>query len=399
MGRSLRVPGFRPLAASYSLNQLGDMLGVVALAILVLDETGSALATTALFLAAKFLPAFVAPAITAGLDRHRVARSLPALYLIEAGVFAALASLSTSFWLPAVLALAFADGVLALTARGLSRGAVAAVLAPAGELRGGNALLNVAYAICSAAGPILAGVVVHTAGVDVALWLDAGSFLACALLLAGASRRLPAAVAGAREPWLERVRDGLRYIRTHPTAGRLVAGEGIAIVFFTIVVPITVVFVKETLDSTSLGYGALLASWGVGVVLGSIVFGRARHASLQGLVLAATAAVGLGYAGTAIAPTLAVACAASVVGGLGNGIQWVGVMTALQEAVDDDYQARAAGLLEAVGDAAPGVGFLLGGVLTAVASPRVAYAVAGVGALAVAAVWARRPIVPDPVAA
>jgi MFS family permease len=395
MGSSLRVPGFRSLASSYALNQLGDMLGVVALAVLVLAETGSALATTALFLAAKFLPAFVAPALTAGLDRRPVGRTLPALYTLEAGVFAGLAVLSTSFWLPAVLVLAFADGVLALTARGLSRGAVAAVLGPAGALRGGNALLNILYAISSAAGPFLAGVIVHAGGVDLALWLDAGSFVLCALLLL-AARQLPAATVGPRERWSARVRDGIRYLRGHPTAGRLVAGEGMAIVFFTIVVPIAVVFVKETLDSTSLGFGALLGSWGVGVVLGSVVFARrSQRGSLQMLVLASTAAVGLGYLGTAVAPTLLVACLASVVGGLGNGIQWVGVMTALQEAVDDDYQARAAGLLEAVGDAAPGLGFLIGGLVTAAVSPRAAYALAGAGAIVVALVWARRPVVSD----
>jgi Transmembrane secretion effector len=394
------VPGFRPLAVSYGLNQLGDMLGLVALAILVVRETDSALATTGLFLAAKFAPSFVAPVVTASLDRQPVARSLPALYVVEAGVFAALALLADAFWLPAVLALAFADGVLALGARGLSRGAVAAVLGPAGELRGGNALLNVLFAACSAAGPLAAGLIIHTGGVALALWLDAASFLACALVLALAARRLPRALEASEEGWLERVRDGLRYVREHQTAGRLVVAEGIAIIFFTTAVPVAVVFATQTLHASSLGYGAMLAAWGAGVILGSVVFARTSpRGSLHLLIIASTAAVGVGYGGTAVAPTLAVACAASVVGGLGNGIQWVSVMTALQEAVADDYQARAAGLLESVGDATPGIGFLLGGVLAAAGSPRLAYAVAGAGALVVAAVWARRPVVPRPVAA
>ena len=51
----------------------------------------------------------------------------------------------------------------------------------------------------------------------------------------------------------------------------------------------------------------------------------------------------------------------SVVGGAGNGIQWVAVMTALQEATPTEYQARMSGLLESIGAAMPGVGFLLGG--------------------------------------
>src|SRR3954447_16255974 len=113
--RSLRVRGFPALAISYAINELGDNLGVVALAILVLDRTNSAIAVTALFFAGKFVPALVAPALTAGLDHQRVSRILPTLYLLEAGAFAGLASIAGSAWsLPAVLAFAFADGLLAL---------------------------------------------------------------------------------------------------------------------------------------------------------------------------------------------------------------------------------------------------------------------------------------------
>ena len=44
-----------------------------------------------------------------------------------------------------------------------------------------------------------------------------------------------------------------------------------------------------------------------------------------------------------------VACAFSVLGGAGNGIQWVAVMTALQEATPPEFQARMSGLLESLG--------------------------------------------------
>ena len=42
--------------------------------------------------------------------------------------------------------------------------------------------------------------------------------------------------------------------------------------------PIEVAFAKDTLDAGDLGYGLLLASWGTGMVLGSLVFaGLRRH--------------------------------------------------------------------------------------------------------------------------
>ena len=84
----------------------------------------------------------------------------------------------------------------------------------------------------------------------------------------------------------------------------------------------------------------------------------------------------------ATADTLLVACLLSILGGAGNGVQWISVVTALQEATPADYQARIVSLLESLGAAMPGVGFLIGGALTALGSPRTAYAVAGAGVLA-----------------
>jgi hypothetical protein len=57
----------------------------------------------------------------------------------------------------------------------------------------------------------------------------------------------------------------------------------------------------------------------------------------------------------------------------------------LQEAVDATMQARVAGFFEAVATAMPGLGFILGGTLTAAISPRAAFAVAGAGVVLVVA--------------
>ena len=80
-------------------------------------------------------------------------------------------------------------------------------------------------------------------------------------------------------------------------------------------IPIEVIYAKQTLGASDSGYGLLLASWGVGMVLGSIVFAAVRRAPLPLLLFFSTLAVGAGYLGLAAAPTLALACAASVVGG------------------------------------------------------------------------------------
>lgn len=380
-GRRFAPLGVRPfgrLLTTYTVNEIGDSVGVVALAVLVYDRTQAVAPTAAFFIAAKFLPALIAPLLTARVDQLPLRRTLPAVYLLEAVVFSALGLIAdNNFLLWVVLALALVDGTLAITGRGLTRGAVAAVLQPPGLLREGNAMMNVGFAVASVGGAALAGLLIGTVGLATALYVDAASFLLIAALLAATSE-LPA-VDLSHEPFRERLSAGLRYARTHRAVRLLLIGEAIALVLFTVVVPIEIIYAKESLGTTSAGYGVLLASWGAGIFLGSLLYLRIKNHSTWLLIIGSTLAVAVAYLGLAAAATLLVACLISVVGGLGNGIQWIAVMTALQEQTARDYQARVSGLMESLGAAMPGFGFLIGGAIVAASSPRAAFAVAGVG--------------------
>jgi len=98
--------------------------------------------------------------------------------------------------------------------------------------------------------------------------------------------------------------------------------------------------------------------------------------------------IGLSYLGIAAAPSLAVACAAAFAAGTGNGIQWVALVSAVQELTEERYQARVVSVLESAASAAPGVGFLAGGAIATLAGPRASFAVAGAGVLLVLAIAA-----------
>ena len=74
---------------SYTFNDLGDSIGVVALAVLVFDRTNDVAPTAGFFLVAKFLPALLATGLTARLDQLPLRHTLPTLYFLEALVFAA----------------------------------------------------------------------------------------------------------------------------------------------------------------------------------------------------------------------------------------------------------------------------------------------------------------------
>ena len=162
----------------------------------------------------------------------------------------------------------------------------------------------------------------------------------------------------------------------------LLIGQSLALICFTVVVPIEVIYAKESLGHHERRLRRPAERLG------------RRHRDRQPAVRRAqeplrlradrrldARSIGLAYLGMSQAHTLLVACAMSVVGGIGNGVQWVAVMTALQESTPAEYQARMSGLLESIGAAMPGVGYLLGGVLVALGSPRTAFAFAGVGML------------------
>jgi hypothetical protein len=89
---TLRLPGFGRLAGAYLVNELGNWLGEVALAVIVFERTGSPIATAGLFVAMQFVPALAAPALIARLDAVHTRRALPFLYISEAAAFCALAA-------------------------------------------------------------------------------------------------------------------------------------------------------------------------------------------------------------------------------------------------------------------------------------------------------------------
>ncbi|HYH60905.1 MAG TPA: MFS transporter [Solirubrobacterales bacterium] len=382
----LSLPGFGRLAAAYMTNELGNWLGEIALAIVVFEVTGSPLAVAALFVAMQFVPALTTPLLVARIDAMSSRRALPLLYLGEAAAFCALAVLATdsTFVLAAVFVIAAVDGTLATAARARTRAAAGAILDPAGLLREGNGILNFGFTAGAAAGPALAGLLVATAGAQVALLADAVSFVAVAILLATSHALGPTEAKSPEEGrWTDRLRLGFKYVKERPVLRRLIGAEAVAFVFFALVLPIEVAFAKETLDAGDFGYGLLLASWGAGMVVGSLIFSGLRNTSLVILLVVGTVAIGVGYLGMAISPGLAIACVASGVGGAGNGVQWVAIITAIQELTAEAYQARVLGLLESLASGLSGVGFLLGGAIAAVVSPRASFAVAGAGVLLV----------------
>ncbi|HWY91044.1 MAG TPA: MFS transporter [Solirubrobacteraceae bacterium] len=457
----LRDPKLRRIVAAYTVNRLGTWFGFIALSVAVYEHTHSSIAVAALLVAGQVLPAFVVPALVARVEAASRRGELSALYLFEAAATAALAGLVWRFWLPGILLLVALDGTAALAASALLRAAAARAArewaydrhtqtAPApknlpahtyvgqagialavGESglgapeldgedgvdrtridpreasaleaeRRANAAINIGFAVTFTLGPALAGLAVPAFGAPAALLIDAASFVICgAMLLDLRPHSDDAETSSVRA----RVRAAWRHINEAPGLRGLLLAEAVALVFFEFSPPIEVAYAKSTLHAGDGGYGLLLGVWGLGVAVGSIVFARSIRRSLGMLLSASTLAVGLAYLGWAIAPSLAVACAAGLIGGVGNGVQWAALISAVQRLTPQNLHGRMMGAVESLGAICPGIGLSLGGAIAALSSPRDAFLVAGVGAALCTIAFVRLPLgsltgaAPVPVAA
>ncbi|MEA2437900.1 MAG: hypothetical protein QOF65_2456 [Thermoleophilaceae bacterium] len=390
--KTLRIPAFRRLAVAYTINRFGDTLGLIALAGVVYAKTGSAAATTALFMAMEFLPSLAAPAVAARLDRIAVAPTLAAVFGVEAVCFGVLATLTHHFSLVAFLAIVAFDGVLAIAGRAICRGAAAQVLDTTDQLRDGNAVINLLYSPAFALGAFAGGATVATVGSDIALFADAATF-AVAAVMCGTARGLPRYEDEPDpEPWQVRLRDGFAYLGRHPYATTLIVGQALAMVFFSLTMPIEVAFTRDTLNAGDAGYGALFGAWGVGLIVGSAAYAPLARRHLGAAAVGSTILQGISYAGLGVSPDIYVACVVAAIGGAANGVQWVALTTAIQEVTELDYQVRVMAVFESLTTLSPGIGFVLGGAIAVAVSPRVAFVVAAAGTLAVVAgVAALRP--------
>lgn len=382
MKRVFDLPAYRRLLLAYALNELGWSFGSLALAVLVYRRTDSATWTTAFFLSSQFIPALVSPALVAQIDQRSPRTVLASLYLLEGAAFGLLAWIAGRFALGPVLSLAFIDGVLAVSARALARATTVAVLKPAGLLREGNAVANASMTVAFTTGPAIAGAVVALGGTVAALLINCALLATIALVLATGA--LPAAPTE-RSAVSGRLRVALSHAARSVPIRNLLSVQFAALIFFTISVPVEVVFAQRTLHAGAGGYGALLSCWGAGAVLGSAGFARFRRSPLRALIVASAALLGIGFLVMAGAPSLGVAIVGAVIAGVGNGVEAAAVRTALQELVQAHWMAMMMSLGESINQATPGIGMVLGGALTALFSARIALAVAGCGALAVAA--------------
>jgi MFS family permease len=361
----------------------GDGLAMIALANRVYQSSHASWAVAAVFLALTVPITTLAPIAGLLLDRLPTRPVLVAAAAVEAAVAIGLAVASG---LPATLALALCFGLCAAILQpGL--GAVVPRLVGDTAITRANSYLQAATWAGFSAGPLLAGLLISTAGSAAAFGADAALYaLGAAGLWAlrlAPRRSVPGGLddSGARPRLSAELRAGFGFLRSDPEAAMLVLTVGAVIACANMAVVAEVVFAEHVLRAGPGGYSLLVAAWTAGMVAGTLAGGRLPVRWLVPAALIGTVATGAGVALAGAAVVLWQAVAAYGFGGLASGAETVATRSVLNHRAPPDVAGRVFALYSGVLFGATSLAMAVAGVLLTVLGARTVLIVAGCGGM------------------
>jgi MFS family permease len=266
----LRSPPYRALLTAVAISETGDWLLFIALPLYTLHASGSALATSTVFLAE------LAPAVIVGttcgplIDRARRGRLLAGLTVAQAPLLLALLAAGPHrLWL--VYLVAALQAAIASITRPAQQALVPA-LVTADERARANALVEMASNTARLVGSPLGGLLLPVLGLDGLVLGDAASFLIAAGLLARAGAAHGSQpLHDARASWLGAIRDGWRAVRRDSTLLAALLVTWLAAVAQGLFLVLFILFVLRSLHAGDAVVGLLRGLQAIGGVLGGVV--------------------------------------------------------------------------------------------------------------------------------
>jgi Major Facilitator Superfamily len=369
----LRDRDFRLVAGSVGLSALGDWVAIVALGLHVKEITDSGYAVAGLWIC-LFGPS-VAVAGHAGLlvDRVEATRLLAAISLLGAAVAAALGFMNAT---APVLALTALLGLVFAVSQP-TEFALVPPLAGQRNIQEANGHIETARYLGFGAGPVLGGLLFSAGGLELAMLVDAGTFVAVACAaLALRVRRDPGALADAeRAP---RARDGVTFLfRDRVLFLAMTVAFG-SLLFMSAVWVGELFFVQDVLGRGDLAYGVMLSIWTVGMALGALLLSpRIPAVAVPAVGLVAVAVQGAALALPALWLSFGFFLACSLMGGLAHGLKNVMFRSLIHVRVPDRLHGRVFAAYNGIRNTAELAAFAAGGLLVVAIGPRGTLAYAG----------------------
>ncbi len=373
-------PALRALCASRAVSFVGDGITTTALVLLVAPRDGPA--GVSVLLLANALPRLGGPLAGVLADRVQTRRLMRRCELASALVIGLLAA--TLPPLPLLVALVVVVSILSTVRNPAGRSLVPVLVSPA-DRAPANALFGVGRTLTLTVGPGLGGLLTAgPGGTHTALAVDAATFVASVLLLAGLPAippvRDPAAVGGV---WAEAI-EGLRYIATHRQVLVLVLSLFLLVAFAAVDNVALIFLTGDVLHAGPAGYGVASSAFGVGMLLAALACTRlARGRSPAALLIVAVAATGAGTVVNGLAPVLAVVIAAQLVAGAGNAVENIGYDTAVQDLVPRPFLGRVFGTIGTAAQLGAAFAYTAGSFSVELIGARATFVLAGVATFAV----------------
>jgi MFS family permease len=340
---ALRHRNFRLFLTGQFISLCGTWMQTIAQGWLVLQLTDSAFAVglvTALGSLPILLFSLYGGVVADRVNKRRFILLLQSLMLAEALTLAILTALHliTVQW---VMGLAVFSGLL--TAFEVpTRQAFVAELVDREDLMNAIALGSSAFNLARVIGPALAGALIATVGLAACFFANAATYLAVIaslLRMDTKGARAPAVV-----PLWAALREGFAYVFGHRWPRALVVIVATFSIFGFSFVPLMPVFARDALGLDASGYGAMVASIGVGAVSAAFfmaAFGdRVRQSRL---VLGSSTLFGAVLVAASMAPEFWSAVVLFTVTGGVMALNGIAANTMLQSEAPDELRGRVMG--------------------------------------------------------
>jgi MFS family permease len=324
----------RRLALAQAVSFAGGTSAYVALTSDLYTRTGSAVWVAATGAVSFALPALISPVSGALGDRFDRRAVMVYSDLLGAACFVALALLSAPAALIAVKALA------AIVAAPFFPASAAAIprLVPEADLPRANASVASWGTAGALVGPLFGGTATVLLGASGVFATNAVTFLVSAFLISSLSGNLkPGAEPHHQHQGLGA---GLRLLLADRTLRALTVGFGFLFVGIGTTLPAEIVRVQD-LGVGAGGYGAMIAVWAAGGLIGAQLAGRIlRRFSSMSVLASVSVGIVAAFALVAIAPWFGLLLFGMVIGGLAEGLGEVAHRLLVQRRAPDEVLSR-----------------------------------------------------------
>lgn len=343
----LRQRNFLLLWSGQLISSIGNWVILVSLPFYVYELTGSALATGTMFIAQTLPRVILGSLISTFVDRWNPRRTMIVSDLSRSLILLPLLFVHSreSLWL--VYVVAFTEMLVSLFFDP-AKGVIIPRLVDKEELMSANSLDALSTGITTVIGPSLGGILIGLLGLTSVVVLDSLSYLISGLLICFISSTSQSSSL-IKEPikttilkeWLS----GLLMVRKEMVVSIVFIVTAIAMLGQGIISALLVIFASKILKGNSLEYGWLLASNGMGSLIGGGVLGQiGKHFQPIRLMGLGLIVVGAAVLLMVHLPILALALVLMALAGFAAMGYVISAQTLLQSCIEDDYRGRIIGL-------------------------------------------------------